>query len=313
VDGEGRVKLQWLKSSEDPAADKIERLRELIEEFDWSSIESAGVRPTPDAEHLSDELLDVYPMGDPHVGMLAWSKETGDDFDHKIARRDLASAFDHLATLPRDRAREALIVNLGDFFHSDDPSNRTRRSGANLDVDSRWAKVLQVGLDIMVHAVDVVRQLHEKVTVWCLIGNHDDCSSQFLALALNAYYREDPRVTIETSPAKFLWHRFGKVLIGGAHGDTTKPAQLKDLMAVDRAADWGETEFRYWLVGHVHHDRRVELPGCMVESFRTLAPRDAWHAAQGYRSGQDMKLITYHREYGEINRHTVGIKQLRSK
>ena len=81
-------------------------------------------------------------------------------------------------------------------------------------------------------------------------------------------------------------------------------------MATDRASDWGETRFRYWLTGHVHHMSGKEYPGCIVETFRTLAPRDAHAHAAGYRSDRDMQMLVHHKKHGRINRHTVGIEQL---
>ena len=138
----------------------------------------------------------------------------------------------------------------------------------------------------------------------------DDHSALMLALCLEHHFHNEPRVMIDTSPAKFHWYRFEKNLIGVTHGDTVKMPQLPGVMAVDRKEDWGETEHRYWYTGHVHHDSLKEYPGCIVETFRTLAPRDAWHAGQGYRSGQDMKLDIFHREDGRVNRHIVGIRQV---
>lgn len=48
-----------------------------------------------------------------------------------------------------------------------------------------------------------------------------------------------------------------------------------------------------------------------VNGTATLAHKDAWHAAEGYMSGQTMKRIDYHRETGEENRATVSIKKVR--
>jgi hypothetical protein len=47
-----------------------------------------------------------------------------------------------------------------------------------------------------------------------------------------------------------------------------------------------------------------------IETFRTLAARDSWHAAQGYTAQRDLKRIVYHRSYGEIERATAGIDYL---
>jgi hypothetical protein len=82
-------------------------------------------------------------------------------------------------------------------------------------------------------------------------------------------------------------------------------------MATERASWWGETTSRYFYRGHQHHDQKDEFAGCIVEQFRTLAPGDAWTVSHGFLSGQDMKLIVHHAEYGEVARSTCSVQMLR--
>lgn len=302
---DGEVKLRWIKSASD-AETRLIQLRDAILEI-GEEIPRAKKAKAP--RGTNEDLLCVYPIGDPHIGMHAWGLETGQDFDLKIAERNIVIALDKLVDLAPP-AKHALVINAGDFFHADNAEAMTARGKHHLDVDTRWAKVLAVGVRIMRWIIDRTLEKHEHVTVICEIGNHDDHSAQMLALCLALYYEREPRVTIDTSPSKFHWYRFGKNLIGTTHGDTVKLPHLPALMACDRPQDWGETEHRYWYVGHVHHDQLKEYPGCIVETFRTLAPKDAWHAAHGYRAGQDLKLDIIHREYGRQNRHVVGIRQV---
>ena len=305
-DADGNVIGQWVKSQQDPEG-KLELLLDAVKQIAEPFAGSHDPVPPPAA--TTADLLCVYPMGDPHLGMYAWASETGEDFDLDIAERNLVAAVDHLVDLAPP-ADEALIINLGDFFHSDTNQNRTARSGHALDVDTRWAKVLSIGIRTMRRCIDRALLKHRTVRVICEIGNHDDHSSVMLALCLSNYYEREPRVVIDTSPEKFHWHRFGDCLIGVTHGDTVKFKDLAGVMAVDRAKDWGETKHRHWYCGHVHHDTVKELPGVTVETFRTLAARDNWHHAAGYRSGRDMKCDVWHRRYGIITRHVVGIHQL---
>lgn len=312
---DGEVIGQWVKSQADPE----NKLAALLEALSTIAEPIRGAHePTPGPAscesiqgHASADLLNVIPMGDPHFGMFAWAAESGDNFDLRIAERDLIMAVDHLVELAPP-ADECLIINAGDFFHADNSSNQTLRSHHALDVDGRWNKVLKIGLKTMRRCIDRALERHARVRVICEIGNHDDHSSQMLAICLASYYEREPRVDVDTSPAKFHWHRFGKCLIGTTHGDTAKADKLAGIMAHDRARDWGETEHRAWYVGHVHHDSLKEYPGVTVETLRTLAARDAWHAGQGYRSGRDLKLDVWHREHGRIVRHTIGVPQLRA-
>lgn len=309
VDSKGVVRQQWVKTKLD-ANQQLDMLREAIEKIADPIVGESILVPRP-SHDFKDDLLSVYPMGDPHIGLYAWHRETGENFDLDIAERDLFGAVDYLVQ-QAPASKQALIVNLGDFFHSDNLENRTARSGHALDVDGRWPKVIAVGLRTIRRCIDKALEKHDNVKVINAIGNHDDHSSMMLAITLNEYYSNNDRVEIETSPAAHHFHRFGKVLIGVTHGHTGKPEKLQGVMAVDRAKDWGETTFRHWLTGHVHHDQMKELAGCTFESFRTLAARDAYAASHGYRSERDMKCIVYHTDYGELTRHTSNIRLIRA-
>ena len=310
VTGELETRGQWVKTQKD-AEHRLEALMSAVQTL--AEPIKGLADPVPVPVHLDADLLAVYPMGDPHIGMFAWAVETGaDDHDLVAGERDLVDAVDHLVGLAPP-AEQALIINLGDFFHADSKENRTARSGHALDVDTRWPKVLQVGIKIMRRNIDRALEKHARVRVINVVGNHDDHTAIMLSVALANYYEREPRVEIDTGPGKFHWYRFGDNLLGAAHGDACKVPDLPGVMANDRAREWGETVHRAFYTGHIHHDTLKEYPGVIVETFRTLAPRDSYHAGAGYRSGQDMKLDIWHRTDGRILRHTVGIAQLRRK
>ncbi len=304
---DGKPLVQWVKTQAD--ADGMEM---VLREFVTGLVEEArGISPTIAAPlHNDEDLLVVIPMGDPHYGLHAWSQETGEDFDLKIAETLMHGAIDRLVE-QAPPAEFALLLNLGDFFHIDNQTNQTS-SGNQLDADSRWAKVMQVGLRAMIHAVKRMLMKFKHVTVRNVRGNHDMHGSYALSLAMDAYFSNSNRVTVDLSPAAFWYFRFGKVLIGASHGNNCKMDMLPGIMACDRATDWGEAKYRYWYTGHIHHDELREFPGCTVESFRTLAAKDAWHTAQGYRAGRDMRCIVIHRDYGEIGRIRCDIAMLQA-
>jgi hypothetical protein len=305
-DSDGNQKAQWIKTKVDEA-----RIEEGVKEaIEFLVKEAKGLSPavkTP--KHTQSELLAAYPFGDPHIGMYAWAAEAGKDFDLSIAERETLSAFDRLITSAPD-AETCLLVSLGDTMHANDQTNRTPQHGYQLDVDSRYPKVLSVAIRIFRHATLRALEKHKKVIVRIEPGNHDPQAKWAIAFALSAYFDNNPRVEIDLSPSKFWFYRFGKVLIGTTHGDTTKHQSLGQLMATDRPEDWGATKFRYWYTGHVHHRSVLESPGVMCESFRTLAASDAHATSHGYRSGRDLCCIVHHKDYGEIERHRCDVAML---
>jgi hypothetical protein len=294
--------MQWVKTSADQ-----ERMEQIMREFALSLAQDVkGLAPiTKPPKHANDDLMCVYPMGDPHFGLHAWWQDAGEDFDLGIAERLTTGAVDRLvASAPP--AHTALLLNLGDQYHADNQKNLTN-SGHQLDVDGRWAKVQQVGLRATIYCIRRLLEKHQKVIFRINRGNHDGHSAYGLALMMSCYFHDEPRVEIDLSPATAWYYRFGKVLIGSTHGDTMKGADLVAIMAADRPKEWGETAHRHWYVGHVHHQDIKEYRGGIVEYFRTLAARDAWHAGQGYRAGRDMRLIVMHKEHGEIERHRCDV------
>lgn len=299
---DGKPSGQWVKSTLDNA-----QLEEIIKDFVFSlSEEIKGLSPLSPSPKLDEtDTLTVIPMGDPHFGLYAWAKDAGDDFDLDIAEKLTCGAIDRLiASSPNTHT--ALLLNLGDMFHADNQKNVTN-SGHQLDVDGRWAKVQQIGLRAIIYCLQRLLEKHQKVVFRINKGNHDGHSSYALALMISCYFHNEPRMEVDLSPAVSWYYSFGKVLIGSTHGDTVKGKDMMSIMASDIPEDWGRSKYRYWYVGHVHHRDVKEYQGGVVEYFRTLAARDAWHQGQGYRAGRDMCSIILHKEYGEIERHTCDI------
>lgn len=307
--GEKQLTHQWVKTRNDESENMqrmIDAIGVLAEPY-----QGLGGRSDPPAMGPPDykEIMSAMPWGDPHLGMHAWASEVGENFDLDIAFNNMLAASRHLIEISPP-SKVFLIVNVGDFFHSDNRKGVTERGGNALDTDSRYPKVLDAGIELERQVIHMALKRHATVKVINSLGNHDWHSSIMLSKVMAAYFGKDKRVEIDTSPAAYHWHRHGKCLIGVTHGVGMTPQKLHGIMSVDRAEDWGDTIHRHWYTGHVHHDRAWEHYGVTGESFRTLAGRDEYHHSQGYRSGRDMKCDVWHTEHGLINRSIVGINRL---
>ena len=304
---DGQPALQWVKTSQD-AERQAEMMKEAVAAL---SEDLPRLDPTsgPHQSEIDDDLMAVYPLGDPHIGVLSWAEETGQDWDLKIAEEKFCAVFDRLVkTAPR--CDHAVIVNLGDYFHTDNMEGVTTRSGHSLDMDGRFAKMVRVGMKIMRQMISSALSHHKTVRVINATGNHDDTSSQFLAVALGLMYESEPRVIVDDAPTPFHYVEWGKCMFGVHHGHSCKPSMLPGVMASDQPEMWGRTQHRYWYTGHIHHDTKKEFAGVTQESFRTLAAKDAYATWGGYRSGQDSKCIVLHKQFGEVERHTVNLAMI---
>lgn len=299
--GEAEPVLEWVKTAVDP-----DKMREsMIAACEAMTAELPQVSRAPDAGATLPHLMAVYPIGDAHIGMRAWGAETqGDSWDMATAERVQCGAMAALVeTAPA--ADSAVIINLGDWFHADNMSGMTERSGHVMDLDGRYAKMISVGIKVMRQCITSALGKHRHVRVINVIGNHDDTGALWLSVALRHTYENEPRVLIDDSPSAFHYFEHGACLVGCHHGHNCKADKLPGVMAADQSKAWGRTEHRYWYLGHVHHQSVKEFAGVTVESFNTLAAKDAYAAFGGYRARQNMKCIILHDQHGEVARHTV--------
>lgn len=300
-DADGEPKAQWVKSEAD--REKQEEAFRLIADELASDLPRAEPQKPP--EHTDADLMAGIPIGDHHFGMMSWHEETGQDYSLSIGERVLTGASNYLIDRSPSCGR-AVIAVLGDYFHYDNMVTRTPTSGHDLDSDTRYEKMVRVGVRVVRRVIEKALEKHGEVLVEIIVGNHDPSTSAFFRVCLANIYENEPRVTVNDSPSQYHYFDFGKCLVGLYHGHRAKLDKLPMIMATDRPELWGQTKYRYWWTGHIHHDTVKDFTGCRVESFRVLPPQDAHATNEGYRSLQDMKCIILHREYGEVARHTVN-------
>lgn len=294
LDADGRTVQQWIKTN----------AHQKTPEQHANEFEAAFANFTPLAPSIAPPVnsdadrLTVYILADWHLGLFAYGAETGGpDWDLTIARRVLTETMLEVIETSPPSSR-AIVLGLGDLLHADNARNQTDRSGNSLDVGTRYSKTCDTLSDLMAEITECIGAKHDQVDVVVKPGNHDEHSTVGLRQALRMYWRNHDRVDVDTSPNPFYFKRFGVNLIGGVHGDKTKPRDLPLILANRRPDDWAASTTRHMHSGHIHHDTLGELGGVHVYTHRAPVAQDAYHSANGYLSGRSMRSFTYHVEKG---------------
>jgi hypothetical protein len=301
VDSNNRVVQQWIKTKEETQTDLIAAIKE-----EFGQYKGTAKLVKPPKETFSD-LMQVYPVCDPHIGMLSWAPETGQSNDLKIGVDRVDHGLQRLISLA-PAAETAVIIQTGDFLHADSQTNTTPASGHQLDVDGRSQKVKLAGVQLLRRSIDYALQKHSRVIVKNLKGNHDPESAAWLNIALGLFYSDEPRVEIDLDDGNNdIWlHLFGVNYIGATHGHTMKPERMAMVMADDNPEYWGASKYRWMIFGHIHHETVKEVGSVRCESFRQPVPKDAYAHSHGYRAGNSMSAVTLHKTDGEIGRHKIN-------
>lgn len=301
-DAEGEVKQQWHIQEPDKAA-KLESLLNVLESYEYKP--APVIQPK---KHHANHLCTLYTLTDFHLGMYAYGKETGDDWDLSIAFKEAIAGIQAMSDGSPD-ARSCILNLQGDFLHWDGLEAVTPTSKHIVDADTRFSKLIDYALDVIMASVEILLKKHESVKVVICEGNHDIVSTMWLRKTIKKIYANNTRITVDDSEVPYYAHLHGNIMIAMHHGHKKKNAALPSLFASEPRYRqmWGNASYCYIHTGHYHHAEQdmAENGGAIVERHPTLAGRDAHAARGGYVSWRSARAITYHAKRGEIMRVTV--------
>jgi predicted phosphodiesterase len=302
IDADGRTIQQWVKTKQGELSP--EGLTEVIAD----AIKAAGIPLSPSIAtpaKTDKALLTVYPIADVHLSLRATEAVSGTNYNLDIASADFRLYTRRLVdSAPASEA--ALISILGDITHHDDDKNMTPRSGHILEVSNSMFQTVRQSITLFVEFIYHALSKHKKVRVKVVKGNHDISIWMALVFALREHFKADKRVTVDLDEADYWFFRWGVTLIGAHHGHRLKPEQMAAAMAMECREDWGETLYRWFMHGHLHHRRQIETMGVLVECMRTLAAVDQHHSGK-YGSQKSLIAVSFHKDDGEIARSQVSI------
>lgn len=299
-DKDGNAAGQWVKSSIDS-----ERQKELFRAAAEALAEELPrLAPLPRPPACREDLLNFYPYTDYHMGMLAWAKEAGEDWDIRIAEKLLVASFEAMIQAAPP-AKTAMLGFMGDFLHYDSLEAVTPAHKNLLDADGRFSKMVAASIRVKRRIIDIALLKHEFVVIVEAEGNHDPASAVWLRLMFQALYENEPRVSVNASELPYYAHQFGKTMLVIHHGHLSKNNSLPLLFAAMYPAMWGSTTKRYCHTGHLHHAEEKEHAGMKVMQLPTLSAKDSWAARKGYLSEREVTAFTYHSEFGLVARNIV--------
>lgn len=261
-----------------------------------------------DGDH-NEGLCNQYTLTDYHLGMMAWAEEAGDNWDMDIAERTLISFFEQsIAQSPK--AAKAILAQIGDFMHWDGLEAVTPANKHVLDADTRFTKVVRVAIRVLRKVIEMLLQKYPSVHLIMAEGNHDPASSVWLREILSVFYENEPRLTIETNPDPYYCVVWGNCCLFYHHGHKRNLKNIDTVLVSKFKREYGASKFTYAHLGHLHHLVMNETNLMILEQHRTLAAKDAYASRGGYMSGRDSKVITYHKDYGEVKRATISINMI---
>jgi len=310
-DGAGNVTQQWDRVS--PVIGSTEDYLEFLKQrVPVSNLD------LPPVDSSNENYMLQWPIYDAHHGMLAWAKETGNDYDHKISQHLQVSA-GKILFQSFGPVKQIQLIFGGDNQTADNRDGRTEKSGNMLDTDTRFARMAWCSYETAISCIELAQQFAEDVQVIVLSGNHDWHSAIHLTIQLFAHFRDSKRVHIDVSPEKHRFFRWGSTVFMATHGDTPdRRIATYALQQVIRRklSNDGDIERVRVLMGHLHKKERktpdmlTEEDGVVIERFPTLAAQEAYSIEGAYTSCRATEANLWHHKHGRHGGREITIGEI---
>ena len=268
---------KWLKSIEyQNNSNPLDFKKELVKAIAEYELPKFKVE-----QPVYNRVCAILALHDIHFGNLALKSETGEDANLDKTIADFNKVFDELLSTSAFFQPELIVFPIGqDIFHANGPTGTTLK-GTKLDISENHFDCFKKVLQVIREAIDKASTI-SKVFVPLVTGNHDTWSSTYLALSLEAIYKDHPNVEIDATRISRKYFKYYNNFVGMTHGDRTKTESLPIIMAAEKPKEWAESTERLWLTGHYHHQTTKDLVGCQVRGLRSIASTDEWHYSSGF-------------------------------
>jgi hypothetical protein len=205
-----------------------------------------------------------------------------------------------------DKVKKSFNINKvvfpisNDFFHTDNYQNSTTQ-GTPQDVLVGYDSEYEYGFDLLVKAIDYLRNCSHQVEVILVQGNHDRTKSFYLAHGLAVFFKNDSSITFKREHSVIKSTTLGCTFIGYHHGNC-KIDELPLLFATGKdSKDFGNATYREIHTGDKHHYMAKEIKGVRIQQMPSLSGTDRWHLDNNYVNNIRAGLaLVYHPTKGKI-------------
>jgi len=211
---------------------------------------------------------------------------------------------------------EKILLVLGNDMFNANHSNPFPQTinGTPQKEDDYWPLIFRFGKHMIAEAVYKLYQFVPNIHIIMVPGNHDGDKIFYLGEILEALFFGNENITIDNSLNKRKYFRWGKNLLGFAHGNQKAEGlkRLPFLMQTEAIKDWSKTVIHEWHLGDIHHNKKIQfnveedIQGINIRYFRTLMVGDPWEHEKGYISAKGADMLVWNKKYGKIQEITYN-------
>lgn len=238
-------------------------------------------------------LIDI---ADLHMNLQASLFTTGNEYNCDIAEKLFFYVIEDILTRTQHYNFEEIVFCVGgDMLNGDNLSGSTTK-GTPQTSDVHYYDAYERLCAMTIKAIDLLKEKC-KVNVIYVMGNHDELAGFKLAKYIDAWFRNDNRVTVDYQPMARKYKLYGKTLFCFAHDG--KVQKLPAIIADEARKYWSQAETVEVFLQHLHTEQVLsEDNNIRIQRLPTISGRSKWSADKGYISKRQCKSFIFDAEDG---------------
>lgn len=246
----------------------------------------------------ADKLL-ILPISDLHFGMWANMLEAGNEYNCEIAEKLYFDAIADIVERTTQYNFKKVIFTIGGDQANSDNAAGTTTKGTPQNNCIGYSTMMEKLYGMTVKAINILAELDnvDSVEVVLINGNHDFASGISIANFCSAWFRNDDRVHVDTSPLPRKYIKYGRTLFAFAHDADTK--KLPQLVADEAREYWSDINNTEAFLQHLHHEVELKEEYHMrVQRLPTFSCNSIWSNNKGYGAKRQCKSFIFDKDHG---------------
>lgn len=279
-----------------PIEDKDVSLKKIGEFFD--KLDRSYSLPSLNANYsyLNGDKLLLIDIADLHMNLQASMFTTGNEYNCDIAEKSFFHVIEDVMTRTQHYDFDEVVFCIGGDMMNMDTLSGTTTKGTPQDNDIHYYDAYERMCAMTIKAIDILKDTC-KVNVIYVMGNHDEVAGFKLAKYVDAWFRNDDRVTVDYQPIARKYKLYGKTLFCFAHDG--KAQKLPAIIANEAREYWSQAETVEVFLQHMHTEQvLMEENNIRIQRLPTISGRSKWSADNGYGSKRQCKSFIFDAEDG---------------
>ena len=222
----------------------------------------------------------VVPIADFHYALLSDTYSTGNEYNLEIAEQIYYYTLNYIINRVKHRKFEKVLFVIGnDFVNFDNLSGTTTRLTPQ-DNSASWFTTVVKATQLIINGIDMLSEI-APVDVQYVPSNHDLHTMFGIMQTINAWYKNDDNIKIDSSPLPRKYCRIGKTLLCLSHDMKIKDA-LK-IITTEAKDMWSQSEHIICMLAHLHSSMIYEKQGYLeIMRLPTISSWSRWSNDSGY-------------------------------